>query len=90
MRFCINWKVVGALAAAAAGIYLVAPGLLGAALPVLALLACPLSMLVMMRAATPGESCPPVGDPEAEASEIARLRAEVAELRSGRSPVKEA
>ena len=45
---CLNWKVVGALAAVGVGVWLVAPGLLGAALPLLLLAACPVSMLIMM------------------------------------------
>ena len=48
MKMCLNWKVLGALAAVGAGVWLVAPSLLGAALPLLLLAACPLSMLIMM------------------------------------------
>ena len=45
----INTKVVAALAAAALAIYLLVPNLFYAALPLLILAACPLSMLLMMR-----------------------------------------
>lgn len=46
---CLNWKVVAGLAVMAAGIRVVAPQVFLSALPVLAVLACPLSMLIMMR-----------------------------------------
>jgi hypothetical protein len=49
LRACLNWKVIGALALLGLGIWSVAPNLLAAALPVLLLAACPLSMLLMMR-----------------------------------------
>jgi hypothetical protein len=47
---CINKKVVIGLAGAGVVLYLVAPGAIGAALPLLLLAICPLSMIVMMRA----------------------------------------
>ena len=47
---CLNWKVIAGLAIAALGVWVLAPQLLAAALPVLILAACPLSMLLMMRA----------------------------------------
>lgn len=46
---CFNWKVVAGLAVVGLGIWAVAPNLVGAALPLLILAACPLSMLLMMR-----------------------------------------
>ncbi len=46
---CLNWNVIGGLAALGVVIWVVAPGLIGAALPLLALAACPLSMMLMMR-----------------------------------------
>lgn len=53
---CFNWKVYAGLAAVAVGVWLVAPALAWGALPVLLVLACPLSMLVMMRG-MPGGHC---------------------------------
>src|SRR5260221_13876157 len=47
---CLNWKVIAGLAIVALGVWVLAPQLLAAALPVLILAACPLSMLLMMRA----------------------------------------
>lgn len=75
---CFNWGVVAGLAAAATVVYLIAPVSFGAALPLLVLAACPLSMLVMMRAmgSTSGR-CDTAGGEEIDA-----LRAEVAALRA--------
>ncbi|MBW3626753.1 MAG: DUF2933 domain-containing protein, partial [Actinobacteria bacterium] len=49
MLMCLNKKVIGGLVAAAVAIYLLVPDLFAAALPLLILAACPLSMLLMMR-----------------------------------------
>lgn len=54
LKMCLNWKVLAALAAVAAGIYLWAPNLLAAALPLLILAVCPLSMILMMGMMTGG------------------------------------
>ncbi len=83
---CLNWKVIGALAAAGVGIYVFAPGWAAAALPLLIVAACPLSMLLMMRAMGPMGSCKPTDgtDGADDADEVARLRAEVAALRAER------
>ena len=50
LRACLNWKVVGGLTVLGLGFWFIAPNLLAAALPVLLLAVCPLSMLLMMRA----------------------------------------
>lgn len=47
MKMCLNWKVLAGLAAVGVGIWAVAPGTLAAALPLLLLAACPLSMAIM-------------------------------------------
>lgn len=49
LKMCMNWKVLAGLAAVGAGIWVFAPNLIGAALPLLFLAACPLSMLFMMK-----------------------------------------
>ena len=49
LKACMNPKVVVGLIALGVAIYLVAPGLVLAALPLLVLAACPLSMFFMMR-----------------------------------------
>jgi len=46
---CFNWKVVAGLAVVGVGVWAVKPELIGAALPLLLVAACPLSMLFMMR-----------------------------------------
>lgn len=50
IRMCLNWKVIAALTALGLGLWLVAPGVLAAAVPILLLAVCPLSMLLMMSA----------------------------------------
>lgn len=52
---CFNWKVLAGLAAVGIGIWAVAPNLAGAALPLLLLAACPLSMLFMARGMQGGQ-----------------------------------
>ena len=49
IQCCLNWKVLAGIAAVGAGLWVVAPGLLASALPVMLILLCPLSMLLMMR-----------------------------------------
>jgi len=46
---CLNWKVVGGLAIVAGAVWIVSPARFVGALPLLAVLACPISMVVMMR-----------------------------------------
>ncbi len=83
MLMCLNKKVIGGLVAAALAIYLLVPDLFGAALPLLILAACPLSMLLMMRmmsGATKGST-----DTErssGDVDELAQLRGEVDRLRA--------
>jgi hypothetical protein len=48
LKACLNPKVLAGLAVAGVGVYLIAPNLIAAALPILVLAACPLSMLLMM------------------------------------------
>ncbi|WCO68012.1 DUF2933 domain-containing protein [Iamia majanohamensis] len=82
---CLNKKVIVGLIVAGVAVYLLAPDLLGAALPLLVLAACPLSMVVMMWAmskdrADPSPSSGGVDD------EVSALRSEVARLRAERDP----
>jgi len=85
MRMCWNKNVIVGLVAVAVAVYFLAPGSIGAALPVLLLAACPLSMLLMMRAMAGDRSTATNAAGEAvdgsTSEEVARLRAEVAELR---------
>ncbi len=47
-KMCLDWRVIAGLAAVALGVWVLAPDLVGTALPLLLLAACPLSMLVMV------------------------------------------
>lgn len=91
MKMCFNWKVAGGLALAGLAVFAIAPSLVGAAvLPLLIFAICPLSMLLMMRAMSGGGRCQddsnksaPVNETPADSTaELARLRAEVDQLRS--------
>jgi hypothetical protein len=82
LRACLDWRVLIGLAGLGIGIYLVAPGLIAAAIPLLLLAACPLSMLLMMRAMGGQQSGP---GPELPAERVgadraAVLRQELADL----------
>lgn len=80
LRTCYDWRVLTGLAALGIGIYFVAPGLVAAALPLLVLAACPLSMLLMMKAMG-GSQAPSSSAPEAGAVDrVAVLRHELASL----------
>ena len=50
LRACADWRAIVLLVAMGAGVAALAPNLIGAAIPLLLVAACPLSMLVMMRA----------------------------------------
>lgn len=83
---CFNRKVLAALAAAGVALFVLAPSSFGRLAPVLVVLACPLSMILMMRTTSgrcerPGAAgaAPAAGTAEGE---IARLRAEVNQLRA--------
>ncbi len=47
LGMCFDWRVLGGLAIVGLGLWLYAPQLLGAALPILVVLICPLSMVLM-------------------------------------------
>ncbi|MGI8937638.1 MAG: DUF2933 domain-containing protein [Iamia sp.] len=79
---CLNKKVIAGLIVAGVAIYLLAPDLIGGALPLLVLAACPLSMVVMMRAMSKDRAAS--GPEGAGADEVSALRAEVARLRMER------
>lgn len=48
LKMCFNWKVLTGLGAVGLAIWVVAPGAALAALPLLLILVCPLSMVLMM------------------------------------------
>ena len=90
---CFNWKVLAGLAAVGLGVWIVAPDLVGAALPLLLLAACPLSMLLMgrgmasgqcstksQRSAPPERAGQPVAVPLTREEQVAELRAQLTAL----------
>ncbi len=85
LKMCLNWKVLAGLAAVGVGLYLVAPDLVLAALPILLLAACPISMVLMMwgmqHAQGHGQQTPQEPDVGlAREERIARLRTQQAAL----------
>lgn len=94
---CFDPKVIGGLALTALAVLLVAPSAFSAVLPLLAVAACPLGMLFMMKGMSGGK-CGPAGsgtgtDRQGETDaasapqgatedEVIRLRAEVDQLRA--------
>jgi hypothetical protein len=85
LKMCLNPKMLAGLAAVGVGIYLVAPDLVLAALPILLLAACPLSMLLMMWGMqhTQGQGKQTTQEPDVgltREQRIAQLRAQQAAL----------
>ncbi len=84
MGMCLNWKVIGGLVVVGLGIWAVAPSLAVAALPVLAVLVCPLSMLFMMRGMG-GSQCASQGSSACQEENVTRTPHErIAGLRAQR------
>lgn len=81
---CLSWNILAALGAAAVAIWWLAPGAAAAAVPLLVLLACPLSMVLMMGAMG---AMGARGASGGEESEVADLRAQVAALRDERDGI---
>lgn len=88
LKHCLNWKVIAALAVLGVGIYLVAPNLVTAALPILLLAICPISMLLMMKGmqgmqrtgGADGKDRASAGSGPTREEELARLRTQQADL----------
>src|SRR3546814_19666292 len=80
---CFNKKVVAALAIVALTIYLFVPNLVAAAIPLLILAACPLSMVLMMRMMSRSDEGSGCSSSRADTDDaLSQLRAEVATLRA--------
>lgn len=80
-------KVAAGLAAVGLALYLVAPNVAYAALPLLILAACPLSMVLMMKMMSGGKKEEPAPEPAGsggahDSDELAGLRTEVDRLRA--------
>lgn len=82
LKMCLNWKVVAGLAAIGLAIWAVAPGFVAAALPILVLAACPLSMLAMGVAMAKGHGTAERQQAPAGASETPALRQELEAVRA--------
>ncbi len=76
-HLCLNWKVIAGLAVVGIGIWVVAPTLVWAAVPVLLVLACPLSMLFMIRGMGSGQYAT---QPEYEQRQIIAQRQHAGQL----------
>ena len=91
-KCCLNRNVLIGLAVVAGGVLLLAPGAFAAALPLLVLAICPLSMVLMMRGMNRGKSCETTSATTASTASIApstntdaeltRLRAEIDQLKA--------
>src|SRR5713101_8855777 len=91
LRMCFDWRVLTGLAAVGVGIWLVAPQVIAPALPILVVLICPLSMLLMARmmATSTAQTGPAISPTERLAAlerEQAHLDAEIARARVELAP----
>lgn len=92
IKCCMNWKVICGLVLLGAALLIIAPGIGTRALPVLFMLACPLSMLVMLPLMVKGinvDNQPPVQkqldadrSPVSQTEKIRRLKTQRALLQS--------
>ena len=78
---CYDKRVIGGLALVGVAVYALAPGMLAAALPLLILAVCPLSMILVMKMMMPGGGGAQSGG---GSDEVAALRAEIDKLRDDR------
>lgn len=86
LKMCMHPKVIAAMVAVAAGVWLVAPGWFAAALPILFLAICPLSMLLMMKMMMPGDARQ---DATADSSSQASLEEQLRQLDEQKAAVAE-
>lgn len=87
MKMCFNWKVIAGLAVVGLGTWAVAPGLAVAALPLLILAVCPISMLLMMRgmqggqcASRPQQASSPARTGLTRDEQLAELRTQLTDI----------
>jgi hypothetical protein len=81
LRACLDWRVMTGLAALGVVVYAIAPGIISGAAPLLLLAACPLSMLLMMKAMGGQRQEPARAATEPSAADrAAALRSELADL----------
>lgn len=79
LGFCLNWRAAAVLGAFAVAVWVVAPQLALALLPILLLALCPLSMLFMMRRMGQHEQSGAGADPQARLRSLEREHARVRE-----------
>lgn len=79
---CFSWKVIGGLVAVGVGVWIVAPNLVVGVVPLLAIAACPLSMMFMMRGMSGGQHDGgyPIESQDKRTRDLATLKAEHARL----------
>lgn len=83
LKMCLNWKALAGLAVLGLGIYAIAPNLAAAALPILLLAICPLSMMFMMKSMGGTQEQQTLGEADGgltREERLARLRTEQVEL----------
>lgn len=94
LRCCLNPKVLAGLALVGSALWLLSPVSIGAVLPALLVLACPLSMGVMMWRMRSGGSCsatvPGSGGATDADVQVRALRAGIPSLRDGGTSVRTA
>ena len=81
LRMCLNWRVAAGLGAVGVALVVVAPEVGVAALPLLLVAVCPLSMMFMMRSMGPGQPSLPATPADGGPDRAAALRGELADLR---------
>lgn len=93
LGMCLNWKAAAVLGAIGLAVWIYAPGLIAAALPLLILALCPLSMAIMgwnMRGGMAEHgNAEPAGRLAELEREQARLTAEIAQVRAQQSATPE-
>jgi hypothetical protein len=95
LGFCIDLRVVAAFALVAGATFVLAPQLFWTALPVLAILACPISMFVMMRAMNstnsqgrmPGAVQSPAAAPLSRGAQLRDLQAQLERVQSHQAEI---
>jgi len=81
LRMCLNWRVAAGLGVLGVALVVVAPEVGVAALPLLLVAVCPLSMIFMMKSMGPGQPSLPATAEDRRPDRAAALRGELADLR---------
>lgn len=89
LRMCFDKRVIGGLILIGAAVFIFAPNLFAAALPLLFVAACPLSMLLMAKSMTSGAKTTPISQnahPEIVTPKAGSRHSDVTTTESGRCP----